>query len=91
MIHTLEQYCNIELDEKWIYELAELYAEAGMGELCIMTCDKIMLMFGLGKYVEKAMELKRQFAPLTEYQMELGENRDQYEALRKVVEHEYRA
>ena len=75
LIHTLEQYCNIELDEKWIYELAELYAEAGMGELCIMTCDKIMLMFGLGKYVEKAMELKIQFAPLTKYQMDLVENR----------------
>ena len=80
LIHTLEQYCNIELDEKWIYELAELYAEAGMGELCIMTCDKIMLMFGLGKYVEKAMELKIQFAPLTKYQMDLVENRDKYEA-----------
>ena len=37
LIHTLEQYCNIELDEKWLYELAELYAEAGMGELCIMA------------------------------------------------------
>ena len=67
LIHTLEQYCNIELDEKWLYELAELYAEAGMGELCIMACDKIMLMFGLGKYVEKAMELKIQFAPLTKW------------------------
>ena len=91
LIHTLEQYCNIELDEKWIYELAELYAEAGMGELCIMTCDKIMLMFGLGKYVEKAMELKIQFAPLTKYQMDLVENRDKYEARLKAVEQEYRA
>ena len=90
LIHTLEQYCNIELDEKWIYELAELYAEAGMGEL-IMTCDKIMLMFGLGKYVEKAMELKIQFAPLTKYQMDLVENRDKYEARLKAVEQEYRA
>ena len=91
LIHTLEQYCNIELDEKWLYELAELYAEAGMGELCIMTCDKIMLMFGLGKYVEKAMELKIQFAPLTKYQMDLVENRDKYEARLKAVEQEYRA
>ena len=91
LIHTLEQYCNIELDEKWIYELAELYAEAGMGELCIMACDKIMLMFGLGKYVEKAMELKIQFAPLTKYQMDLVENRDKYEARLKAVEQEYRA
>lgn len=90
LIHTLEQYCNIELDEKWIYELAELYAEANMGDLCIMTCDKIMLMFGLGKYVEKAMELKIQFAPLTKYQMDLVENRDKYEAKLKAVEQEYR-
>ena len=91
LIHTLEQYCNIELDEKWLYELAELYAEAGMGELCIMACDKIMLMFGLGKYVEKAMELKIQFVPLTKYQMDLVENRDKYEARLKAVEQEYRA
>ena len=90
LIHTLEQYCGIELDEKWLYELAELYAEAGMGDLCIMACDKIMLMFGLGKYVEKAMELKIQFAPLTTYQMDLVENRDQYEAKLRAVEKEYR-
>ena len=57
LIHTLEQYCNAELDEKWMYELAELYNKAGMEQLCVMTCDKIMLMFGLGKYVDKAMEL----------------------------------
>ena len=90
LIHTLEQYCNIELDEKWLYELAELYAEANMGDLCVMTCDKIMLMFGLGKYVEKAMELKIQFAPLTKYQMDLVENRDKYEAKLKAVEQEFR-
>lgn len=89
LIHTLEQYCNIELDEKWLYELAELYAEAGMGELCTMACDKIMLMFGLGKYVEKAMELKIQFAPLTKYQMDLVENRDKYEAKLRAVADEY--
>lgn len=89
LIHTLEQYCNEELDEKWLYELAELYNEAGMGELCVMTCDKIMLMFGLGKYVEKAMELKIQYAPLTTQQMDLVENRDKYEARLKAVEKEY--
>lgn len=90
LIHTLEQYCNVELDEKWLYELAELYNEAGMGDLCVMTCDKIMLMFGLGKYVDKAMELKLQYAPLTSYQMDLVENRDKYEAKLKAVEREYR-
>lgn len=90
LIHTLEQYCNLELDEKWLYELAELYSEAGLDEFCIMTCDKIMLMFGLGKYVDKAMELKIQLAPLTKYQMDLVENRDKYEAKLKAVEQEYR-
>ncbi len=91
LIHTLEQYCNVELDEKWLYELAELYNEAGMSELCVLACDKIMLMFGLGKYVDKAMELKLQHAPLTKYQMDLVENRDKYEAKLKAVEQEYRA
>lgn len=89
LIHTLEQYCNIELDEKWLYELAELYAEADMGELCIMACDKLMLMFGLGKYVDKAMELKQEFAPLTGYQRDLVENRDKYEARLKAVEEDF--
>lgn len=89
LIHTLEQYCNLELDEKWLYELAELYREAGLDDLCIMTCDKIMLMFGLGKYVDKAMELKMQLAPLTKYQMDLVENRDKYEARLKAVEQGY--
>lgn len=89
LIHTLEQYCNLDLDEKWLYELAKLYSEAGMDDLCIMACDKIMLMFGLGKYVDKAMELKIQLAPLTKYQMDLVENRDKYEAKLKAVEQGY--
>ena len=55
-----------------------------------MTCDKIMLMFGLGKYVDKAMELKLQYAPLNKYQMDLVENKDKYEAKLKAVEQEYR-
>ena len=71
LIHTLEQYCNVELDEKWMYELATLYSKADMSDLCVRTCDKIMLMFGLGKYVEKAMDLKLQYAPLNKYQMDL--------------------
>lgn len=91
LIHTLEQYCNAELDEKWLYELAELYNEAGMGDLCVMTCDKLSLMFGLGKYVDKAMDLKLQYAPLTKTQVDLVENRDKYEARLKAVEQEYSA
>ena len=90
LIHTLEQYCNAELDEKWMYELAELYNQAGMEQLCVMTCDKIMLMFGLGKYVDKAMELKLQYAPLNQYQMDLVENREKYEEKLRAVEEEYK-
>ena len=54
-----------------------------------MTCDKIMLMFGTGKYVDKAIDLKVQYAPLTDYQMDLVENKDKYEARLKAVETEY--
>ncbi len=86
LIHTLESYTGAELDEKWLYELAELYHQAGMEDECVRTCDKIMLMFGLGQYVDKAMELKLQYAPLTKYQMDLVENRDKYEEKLKQVE-----
>ena len=53
-------------------------------------CDKIMLMFGLGKYVDKAMELKLRYAPLTKYQMDLVENREKYEEKLRAVEEEYK-
>lgn len=86
MIHALERYTTEELDEKWMYELAELYHFAGDSDRCVKTCDKIMLMFGLGKYVDRAMELKVQYAPLTNYQMDLVENRDKYEAKLRAVE-----
>lgn len=89
LIHSLESYTSQEIDEKWLYELAELYSIAGMADRCVETCDKIMLMFGLGKYVDKAMELKIQYAPLTSYQMDLVENRDKYEAKLRAVEQEY--
>ncbi len=86
LIHSLESYTSEELDEKWLYELAELYHEAGDSARCVSTCDKIMLMFGLGKYVDKAMELKIQYAPLSKYQMDLVENRDKYEEKLRAVE-----
>ncbi len=86
LIHSLESYTSTELDEKWLYELADLYHQAGMEQECVRTCDKIMLMFGLGQYVDKAMELKLQYAPLTKYQMDLVENRDKYEAKLRQVE-----
>ena len=89
-INSLERYCQEELDEKWLYHLAELYHQANQADDCVMTCDKIMLMFGLGKYVDKAMELKLQYAPLNKYQMDLVENREKYEEKLRAVEEEYK-
>lgn len=88
-INSLERYSQEELDEKWLYKLAELYHEAGSEDSCVKICDKIMLMFGLGKYVDKAMELKLQHAPLTDYQMDLVENREKYEEKLRAVEASY--
>ena len=90
-IHSLESYTEEELDEKWLYELADLYHRAGDASRCVAACDKIMLMFGLGKYVDKAMELKIQYAPLNKYQMDLVENRDKYEEKLRAVEQAFEA
>ena len=89
-INSLERYCQEELDEKWLYHLAELYHQANQADDCVRICDKIMLMFGLGKYVDKAMELKLQYAPLTKYQVDLVENREKYEEKLRAVEEEYK-
>lgn len=89
LIYALERYTSTELDEKWMYELAALYSKSGQQAKCVALCDRIMLMFGLGKYVDKAMELKLQYAPLSEYQMDLVENKDKYEARLKAVEQEF--
>lgn len=89
-INSLERYCQEELDEKWLYHLAELYHQTNQADDCVRICDKIMLMFGLGKYVDKAMELKLQYAPLTKYQMDLVENREKYEEKLRAVEEEYK-
>lgn len=90
LIHSLESYTSEELDEKWMYELAELYHQAGDEQRRVGMCDKIMLMFGLGKYVDKAMDLKQQYAPLTQYQMDLVENRDKYEEKLRAVERSFK-
>lgn len=89
LIVSLERYCQDELDEKWLYKLAELYQKAGREEDCVRICDKLMLLFGLGKYVDKAMALKQKYAPLTKYQMDLVENREKYEEKLRAVEEEY--
>ena len=64
-IKILEAYKREDFDEKWAYELAVLYAMNNEKDKCIQLCDDIILWFGLGKYVEKALSLKSQFAPLT--------------------------
>ena len=89
-INALEQYCQEELDDKWLYHLAELYEKAGRTDDCVKACDKIMLMFGIGKYVDKAMEMKLRYAPLNKYQMDLVENREKYEQKLRDVEERYR-
>ena len=89
LIRVLEVYTSSEVDEKWLYELADLYHKAGIEDKCVATCDRIMLLFGLGKYVDKAMDLKLQYAPLNKYQMDLVENREKYEAKLRAVEEEY--
>lgn len=69
-IKILEAYKREDFDEKWAYELAVLYAMNNEKDKCIQLCDDIILWFGLGKYVEKALSLKSQFAPLTPAQKE---------------------
>lgn len=68
LISILEAYVDVEMDERWQYELAKLYHENGQKDECIAMCDKIILWFAEGKYVTKAMELKMQYEPLTEEQ-----------------------
>ncbi len=68
LISILEAYVDVEMDERWQYELAKLYHESGRKDECIAMCDKIILWFAEGKYVTKAMELKMKYEPLTEEQ-----------------------
>ena len=64
-IAILEEYRDREYTERWVYELARLYKKAGRENKCVETCDDLILWFGEGKYVKKAMELKMNYAPLT--------------------------
>ena len=72
LLRSLERYTETELDEKWMYELAGLYDKAGKSAECIQLCDKIILMFGDGTYVEGARALKQRYAPLTNYEAQRG-------------------
>lgn len=69
-IETLEQFKKTEYVEKWAYELAKLYQEAGMITECLEECDDLILWFSEGKFVCKAMELKMKYKPLTPLQQE---------------------
>lgn len=69
-IAVLQDYKSREYTERWAYELARLYAKAGMKESCVEECDDLILWFSEGKYVTKAMELKMRFMPLTAKQQE---------------------
>ena len=69
-IAILQDYKSKEYTERWAYELARLYAKAGMKDACIEECDDLILWFSEGKYVAKAMELKMRFTPLTAAQQE---------------------
>lgn len=68
LIGILEELKDREYSEEWSYELALLYHKAGMAEKCVEACDELILWFGDGPYVEKAMELKMLYEPLTEQQ-----------------------
>ena len=78
-ITILEAYKSREFDERWSCRLAELYDEMGNGERCVAICDEIILWFGVGPYVDKALELKEKYVPLTDEQLEHRSNRLQYE------------
>ena len=74
LIEILEKYIQEDMEEKWAYELAKLYHKAGDEENCVDMCDEISLWFAEGKYVNKAMELKKLYRPLTKLQQERYDN-----------------
>lgn len=75
-IAVLEEFKRHEYVEKWAFELAYLYHRAGMSEQCVAECDELILWFSEGKYVEKAMELKMLYQPLTEEQQKKYDSRN---------------
>ncbi len=74
-IAALEEFKKAEYIEKWAYELAKLYDEAGMAAECLEECDDLILWFSEGKYVYLAMELKMKYKPLTPLQQEKYDSR----------------
>lgn len=70
-IAVLKEYKKREYSEKWAYELAFLYHRVGLATECVEECDQLILWFGEGKYVLKAMELKRLYVALSPAQQQL--------------------
>ena len=68
LIQILEDYKELESSERWGYELASLYHIAGLAEKCVELCDELVLWYGEGKFVEKALELKLLYQPLNQAQ-----------------------
>ena len=85
-IEALEEFKKAEYVEKWAYELAKLYHEAGMVAECLEECDDLILWFSEGKYVYQAMELKMKYKPLTPLQQEKYNHRNDEKKLVKKVE-----
>ncbi|MFR5737857.1 MAG: hypothetical protein ACLUEC_01570 [Coprococcus sp.] len=84
-IEALEEFKKAEYVEKWAYELAKLYHEAGMVAECLEECDDLILWFSEGKYVYQAMELKMKYKPLTPLQQEKYNHRnDEKKPVKKV-------
>ncbi len=75
-IQVLEAFNSLEPDDKWLYELAVNYDLNGDSKGCIRACDRLTVLFGAGKYSDKAMKLKQKYTGLSEYQRSLVEEKE---------------
>lgn len=87
-IAVLEEFKKVEYVEKWAFELAGLYREAGMITECLEECDDLIIWFSEGKYIYKAMELKMQYKALTPLQHEKYMNRPEVKKVEEPLEEE---
>ena len=85
LIGILEEYVNIDMEEKWAYELAKLYKETGDTQKCVELCDEMGLWFSEGRYIKKAMELKKSIQPLNITQQQLLDRDDPVEEEEVVI------
>ena len=88
-IEVLEELKKRDYREKWAYELAYLYHRVGLATRCVEECDELILWFGEGKYVRKAMELKMLHEPLTPKQQALYNGEVAYEMARGIITKDY--